>query len=77
MCRKNIRKLQIVLTHDKNMAGIFPTLFHFYLHFLKFFLKLFLHISECAGSMVPALLHVQEDFQYLQFIASLVNERVL
>ena len=23
----------------------------------------FRHISECAGNMFPALLHVQEDFQ--------------
>ena len=41
----------------RDFAGIFPTLFHFYLHFLKSFihiLKFFLHISECVGSIVMA-----------------------
>jgi hypothetical protein len=39
-----------------DFAGIFPTIFQFYLHILK----LFLHISEAC---IPALLHVQEGFQ--------------
>ena len=49
---------------DCDFAGIFPTRFHFYLksflHFSQFFLHIFLHFSECAGSMLLALFHVQE-----------------
>ena len=41
-----------------DFAGIFP-----FLPAIHSSYTFFLHISECAWSMLPALLHVQEVFQ--------------